>query len=290
MPEEVIHSFNEMDGAENGQSATATRVAPSEMAEKRLDITIRSMAHAAHYVGGIDGKFDRKERKEASDPVALKSNLKGLLVPGNPDDKAAIQRVIYDNPKDVLGNKLEAAIEDIEDQGLSRDELIEAMEQLSEEAKEAGGFLPIIIKSDHPDKSEREQFAEINDEYELGVDISELDEDGHIDSSFYETFGEAVQHQLGEAFYAMLAYNLMYYGTYIGYASGRLFSINPFSEEEVDAIAKVGEIYGLERFQVITSMMAAESKAEMVQSLKDKSFIDQLRDRVRKGLLSWARS
>ena len=278
----VVHSFNEMEtDVDDGLD-----VKPSKMAEERLEIAVQSMAYASHYVGGIDGKFDSKERDQASDPATLNSNLKELLVPGNTDDEVAIRQVIDANPRDELGNKLEAAIRDVEDQGLSRDELIEAMEQLSERAEGVNGFLPFVIKTKDPDTSQREQFIEIIDEHELDLDINEFDND--VDA-FYESFSKAVKDQIGEAYRAMLAYSLMYYGTYIGYASGRLFSSNPFSDEESDAIEKVGEIYGLPPFKVMSGMMSAEMKAEMLNSLKSKSFIDQLRNRFLKGLLSLAK-
>jgi hypothetical protein len=270
--DESISSENDAekkDGDANGE------ITPTGLAADRLEMCIESMALVAHYVGGIDGNFDADEREEAANPRVLHVNREPILYDGNPDDDASIQAFIDGLSREDLGERLTSAIEEIDSDDLSSDELMDRMESLSEEAEELDGFLPLELEG-RSDEEHRRQISEYAERYDLDVEVETHDE---IDSLF-EAFDEAIDEQLGRPFHVHLAYALVQYGTFVGYASGSLFSSSPYSDQEEEAVQDVGLTYGLPAFDLMSATMQAEMAAEAIDALTSKSFMEKLRDAV----------
>lgn len=246
---------------------------PSTLAEERLDVTIRSMALVAHYVGGIDGTFDTGEHEEAADLLVLDANLHTLLYDDNPDDNASIQAVIDDLSPDTLEQRLVEAIEAI-DPDLTSEELMERLKRLSDTAKSLNGFLPVELSGSTAEEHRREIRAYV-DQYGLDLDVSD---DADIDV-LYESLNDAIE-KAEEPFRLNLAYALVHYGTYIGYASGSLFSSSPYSEQEEEAVKDVGLVFGLPPFELKNAKLQAEMGADAMEALTSDSFMDELRDTV----------
>jgi hypothetical protein len=249
---------------------------PSALARKRIDVTIQSMALVAHYVGGIDGSFDTEEHEEAADPLVLNANLHSLLYDGNPDDDASIQAVAEALSDDTLEARLADAIDEVDGDNLSNEGLMDRMKALSAEAEELNGYLPLEITG-RTDEECRREIAAYVEQYDLEVDV-----DAHDDVEvLYESFDDALgEEATGEPFRMNLAYALVHYGTYIGYASGSLFSSSPYSSQEEEAVKDVGIVYGLPAFDLMSAKMQAEMGADAMEAITSNSFMDKLRETV----------
>lgn len=266
-----------MSDSQNEPAAEASPTADaSALARKRLDITIQSMALVAHYVGGIDGSFDAEEHEEAADPLVLNANLHSLLYDGNPDTDASIRAVADALSEDALRDRLAEAIEEVAGDSLSNEGLMDRMKALSAEAEELNGYLPLEI-SGRTDEECRREIAAYVEQYDLDVDV-----DAHDDVDvLYESFDDALgEEATGEPFRMNLAYALVHYGTYIGYASGSLFSSSPYSSEEEEAVKDVGIVYGLPAFDLMSAKMQAEMGADAMEAITSNSFMDKLRETV----------
>jgi len=257
-------------------SQSETTLDPSPLAQKRLDITIQSMALVAHYVGGIDGSFDSEEYEEAADPLVLNANLHSLLYDGNPDDDASIQVVADALSDDVLRERIAEAIEGADDDNLSNEGLMDRMKALSAEAEDLNGYLPLEING-RTDEECRREIAAYVEQYDLDVDVDAYDDVDVLYESFDNALGEEAT---GEPFRMNLAYALVHYGTYIGYASGSLFSSSPYSDQEEEAVKDVGIVYGLPAFDLMSAKMQAEMGADAMEAITSNSFMDKLRETV----------
>jgi hypothetical protein len=266
-----------MSDSPNDAATEASRThEQSTLALKRLDITIQSMALVAHYVGGIDGTFDTEEHEEAADPLVLNANLHSLLYDGNPDDDATIQAVVESLSDDTLEARLGEAIQEVDGDNLSNEGLMDRMKPLSAEAEELNGYLPLEITG-RTDEECRREIAAYVEQYDLDVDV-----DAHDDVEIlYESFDDALgEEATGEPFRMNLAYALVHYGTYIGYASGSLFSSSPYSTQEEEAVKDVGIVYGLPAFDLMSAKMQAEMGADAMEAITSTSFMDKLRETV----------
>ncbi len=246
----------------------------STLAEERLDVTLHSMAFVAHYVGGIDGTFDAEEYEEAADLLVLEANLHTLLYNDNPDDNPSIQAVINDLSRDKLENRLVQAIETIDEKELSAEELMDRLKGLSEEAEALNGLRPIELSGDTAEEH-RQEIKEYVERYDLDLDVSD-DTDIEV---LYEALTEEIEGE-DESFRQNLAYALVHYGTYIGYASGSLFSSSPYSHQEEEAVKDVGLVYGLPPFNLKNAKLQAEMGADAMDALTSDSFMEELRDNV----------
>ena len=113
--------------------------------------------------------------------------------------------------------------------------------------------------------------------YDLDVDVDAYED---VDA-LYEAFDDAVDEEAtGEPFRMNLAYALVHYGTYIGYASGSLFSSSPYSSQEEEAVKDVGLVYGLPAFDLMSAKMQAEMGADAMEAITSNSFMDKLRETV----------
>ena len=249
---------------------------PSALARKRIDVTIQSMALVAHYVGGIDGSFDTEEHEEAADPLVLNANLHSLLYDGNPDDDASIQAVAEALSDDTLEARLADAIDEVDGDNLSNEGLMDRMKALSAEAEELNGYLPLEITG-RTDEECRREIAAYVEQYDLDVDVDAYDDVDALYESFDDALGEEAT---GDPFRLNLAYALVHYGTYIGYASGSLFSSSPYSEQEEEAVKDVGIVYGLPAFDLMSAKMQAEMGADAMEAITSTSFMDKLRETV----------
>ncbi|PSQ95076.1 MAG: hypothetical protein BRD55_11135 [Bacteroidetes bacterium SW_9_63_38] len=248
----------------------------STLARERLDLTVRSMALVAHYVGGIDGTFDADEHEEAADPLVLNANLHSLLYDGNPDDDASIQAVADRLSDDTLRAELEDAIKAV-DGTLSNEALMDRMKALSAQAEELNGYLPLEEIRGRTDDEYRRAIREHVERYELDVEVDAYDDV----EALYDAFDDALDDEAtGEPFRMNLAYALVHYGTYIGYASGRLFSSSPYSSQEEEAVTDVGIVYGLPAFDLMTAKMQAEMGADAMEAITSTSFMEELRETV----------
>jgi hypothetical protein len=247
----------------------------SNLAQDRVDLTIRSMALVAHYVGGIDGTFDAEESKEAAKPRVLMANIDTLLYEGNPSDDGSVQAFIDTLSRDELAQRLSDAIEEVGSERLSPSDLVKRMESLSAEAKDLNGFLPLDVEGADDEERRKSIAAQVN-RYGLGIDVN-----AHEDiDGLYESFDEAIKEHLGQPFRMNLAYALVYYGTFIGYASGSLFSSSPYSEQEKEAVQKVGSTFGLPGFDLWSAKVQAQTGAEAIAALTSKSFLEKLTDSI----------
>lgn len=246
----------------------------SNLAQDRVDLTIRSMALVAHYVGGIDGTFDAEESKEAAKPRVLMANRDTLLYEGNPSDDGSVQAFIDTLSQYELAQRLSDAIEEVGSESLSPADLVKRMESLSEEAKDLNGFLPLDVEGTDDEERRKSIAAQVN-RYGLGIDAAHEDIDG-----LYESFDEAIKEHLGQPFRMNLAYALVHYGTFIGYASGSLFSSSPYSEQEEEAVQKVGSTFGLPGFDLWSAKVQAQTGAEAIAALTSKSFLEKLKDSI----------
>jgi hypothetical protein len=266
-----------MSDSPNDAATEASRThEQSTLALKRLDITIQSMALVAHYVGGIDGTFDTEEHEEAADPLVLNANLHSLLYDGNPDADATIQAVAEALSDDTLEARLAETIEEVDGDNLSNEGLMDRMKTLSAEAKELNGYLPLEVDG-NTDAEYRREINKYVEWYDLDVDVDAYED---VDA-LYEAFDDAVDEEAtGEPFRMNLAYALVHYGTYIGYASGSLFSSSPYSSQEEEAVKDVGIVYGLPAFDLMSAKMQAEMGADAMEAITSTSFMDKLRETV----------
>lgn len=211
----------------------------SQMAQARLEATVRLFALGVRYVGSADGTFDEATRAEATTPNVIVANLTELLSAGNPDDAAAIQQVINRTSADELEAQLAEAFDDIEQQGLSRAQMLEEIEALGEAAEEdLNGFLP--FNTQIPDDDElREHVAGIVDRFGFDVDMDQFD---HDRNAFWEAFDEAQKITIGHSFNVLSGYLVMFHSM----CAAKLAHPNqPFSDEQDKAVKEVADGYGL---------------------------------------------
>lgn len=246
----------------------------SKLAEERLDVTLQSMAFVAHYVGGIDGTFDADEYEEAEDLLVLETNLETLLYDDNPDDDASIQAVIEDLSRETVKNRLAEAIEAVDEKNLDSDGLMDHLKRLSEEAEALNGLRPVEL-SGSTEEEHRREIKEYVDRYDLDLDTDEAVEMDVL----YESLNDEIA-AADEPFRRNLAYALVHYGTYIGYASGSLFSSSPYSAQEEEAVKDVGLVYGLPPFNLKNAKLQAEMGADAMAALTSDSFMEELRSNV----------
>lgn len=242
--------------------------------KERLALTIRSMALVAHYIGGIDGKFDTEEYEEAADPLVLDANLHALLYEDNLEANSSIQAVIDDLSEDTLQQRLIDAIRAIDGE-LSSEELMERLKRCSADAKELNGLLPAELNGDTAEEHRRE-IKEYVEQYDLNLGVSDTADMDVL----YESFNEAIEKINAEPFRMNLAYALVHYGTYIGYASGSIFSSSPYSEEEEEAVKDVGLVFGLPPFNLKNTKLQAEMGADAMDAITSDSFMEELNETV----------
>ena len=163
------------------------------------------MALGARYVGSAGGDFEEAMRTEATTLNVLIANLTELLSAGNPDNAAAIQHVINTTTPDELEARLAEALDDIEERGLSCEQMLAEIEALGKEAERLNGFLPFDTQIED-NGALKAHVADVVDRHGFDVDIDLFDRD---ENAFWETYGDAQYTTMGHRFHVPSGYLVM---------------------------------------------------------------------------------
>ncbi|WP_158666509.1 hypothetical protein [Salinibacter altiplanensis] len=250
---------------------------PSQSAQDRLDLMVRLLALGGRYVGGADGTFDEDEHAEAVSPHVLVANLEELLHAGNPDEAASIQRVIDSVSEDEIKNRLADALDSVEQSSLSREQMLEEIEELGDRAEGLNGFLPLDIQI-HDDAS-RDPIADVVDRFDLEVDMSLLERDKN---AFEDAFYDAKLKTIGHRFHVLSGYLVILHGMSVGKLA---HPDESFSDEQEAAVEEVGTTYGLKlgdwwAGKKVASRRVKKLKETRFSNSVMRRFVDKVFDRI----------
>lgn len=247
---------------------------PSELARKRLEAAVRLMALGARYVGSAGDRFDEAMRTEATTPNVLIANLTELLSPGNPDNAAAIQHVINTTTPDELEGRLAEVLDDIEERGLSREQMLAEIEALGKEAERLNGFLPFDMQIKDNDAL-KAHVADTVDRHGFDVDLDLL---GRDEDAFWEAFEEAQYTSMGRRFHVLSGYLVILHSI----CTSKLAHPNtPLGEERDAAVDEVASTYGSNPVDRWAGKVAATHRVKRLVAVRiGSSITHRLREKV----------